>query len=35
MAGGHPGGVIAYPVAIVKIAGKLKETDLVNVTFKK
>lgn len=34
MVGGHPGGVIAYPVALVKLHGKLKEVDPSKVTFK-
>lgn len=32
--GGHPGGVIAYPVALVKLCGKLKEVDPSKITFK-
>jgi len=34
MVGGHPGGVIAYPIALVKLHGKLKEVGLSKVTFK-
>ena len=34
MLGGHPGGVIAYPVALVKIAGKFKETVPSKISFK-
>lgn len=33
MIGGHSGGVIAYPVAIVKLDGKFKEVKLSNVVF--
>lgn len=32
--GGHRGGVIAYPVAIVKYGGKLREVKISKVTFK-
>lgn len=35
MLGGHDGGVIAYPIAIVKISGKLKEVDISELTFKR
>lgn len=35
MIGGHPGGVVAYPLAVVKIDGKLKEVSLSSITFKK
>lgn len=35
MIGGHKGGVIAYPTAIVKINGKLKETEISKITFKR
>lgn len=31
MAGGHPGGVIAYPVAVVKIDSQFKQVDLLDV----
>ncbi|MGY0692965.1 hypothetical protein ACW2QC_09280 [Virgibacillus sp. FSP13] len=34
MVGGHPGGVIAYPLAVVRIGGKFKEVKLANVLFK-
>lgn len=34
MIGGHPGGVIAYPIALVKICGKIKEVLPSKVTFK-
>ncbi|MEK5390192.1 hypothetical protein NSQ59_07380 [Margalitia sp. FSL K6-0131] len=34
MIGGHPGGVIAYPIAVVKFNGKLKEVKLSDITFK-
>ncbi len=34
MIGGHPGGVIAYPVAVVKLNEKLKEVKLSDITFK-
>ncbi|MEK5069795.1 hypothetical protein [Sporosarcina sp. FSL K6-1508] len=33
MIGGHSGGVIAYPVAVVKMDGKIKEVKLSNVVF--
>lgn len=33
MIGGHPGGVIAYPIAIVKLNEKLKEVKLSDITF--
>lgn len=32
--GGHPGGVIAYPVALVKLHGKFKEVNPSKVTMK-
>lgn len=34
MIGGHPGGVIAYPIAVVKLNEKLKEVKLSEITFK-
>lgn len=34
MVGGHPGGVIAYPIALVRLHGKLKEVEPSKVTFK-
>lgn len=34
MVEGHPGGVVAYPIALVRICGKLKEVDPSSVTFK-
>ena len=34
MIGGHPGGVIAYPVVVVKLNEKLKEVKLSDITFK-
>lgn len=34
MRGGHGGGVIAYPVAIVKYDGRLREVKISKVTFK-
>ncbi|MCM3454439.1 hypothetical protein M3685_10830 [Heyndrickxia oleronia] len=34
MIGGHSGGVIAYPIAVVKLNGKLKEAKLSEITFK-
>lgn len=33
MIGGHSGGVIAYPIAVVKLDGKFKEVKPSNVTF--
>nr|WP_259547956.1 hypothetical protein [Heyndrickxia oleronia] len=33
MIGGHPGGIIAYPIAVVKLNGKLKEVKLSDITF--
>lgn len=35
MIGGHPGGVIAYPVALVKLHGKFKEVDPSKITMKR
>lgn len=35
MIGGHSGGVIAYPKAVVKINEKLQEVKLSDITFKK
>lgn len=35
MVGGHGGGVVAYPIALVKISGKLKEVEPSSITFKK
>lgn len=35
MVGGHKGGVVAYPIAVVKLDGKLKEVGLSRITFKK
>lgn len=35
MIGGHPGGVIAYPVAVVKLYDKLVKVDLAKVKFSK
>jgi len=35
MVGGHPGGVIAYPIALVRLCGKLKEVDPSKITFKR
>jgi hypothetical protein len=32
--GGHKGGVVAYPIAVVKMDGKFKEVKLSSVTFK-
>lgn len=34
MVGGHPGGVIAYPIALIKLHGKFKEVDPSKITFK-
>jgi len=31
--GGHKGGVVAYPVAVVKINGEIKEVRASNVKF--
>ena len=33
--GGHSGGVIAYPIAIVELDGKFKEVKLSDVTFRR
>ncbi|MEK3996706.1 hypothetical protein MKY29_18490 [Psychrobacillus sp. FSL K6-2365] len=33
MIGGHRGGVVAYPIAVVKINGMLKEVKLSEITF--
>jgi len=33
--GGHSGGVIAYPIAIVELNGKFKEVKLSDVTFRR
>ncbi|MCM3239075.1 hypothetical protein M3589_15230 [Heyndrickxia oleronia] len=33
MIGGHPGGIIAYPIAVVKLNEKLKEVKLSDITF--
>jgi hypothetical protein len=35
MRGGHNGGVIAYPVAVVKVGTELKEVKLTSVIFKR
>lgn len=35
MIGGHSGGVIAYPVAVVKVNEKLSEVKLSDITFKR
>ncbi|OIJ12688.1 hypothetical protein BKP37_12875 [Anaerobacillus alkalilacustris] len=35
MIGGHSGGVIAYPIAVVKLDEKLKEVKLSDITFKR
>lgn len=34
MIGGHKGGVVAYPIAVVKLGGKFKEVKLSDITFK-
>lgn len=34
MVGGHKAGIVAYPVAVVKLDGKLKEVNVSAVTFK-
>lgn len=34
MVGGHPGGVIAYPIALVKLHGKFKEVHPSKITMK-
>lgn len=31
--GGHPGGIVAYPVAIVKVGNDLKEVPVNKVTY--
>ena len=31
--GGHSGGVVAYPVAVVKMNGKLLKVSISNVVF--
>lgn len=31
--GGHSGGVVAFPVAVVKVGGKLKEVMVSDVEF--
>lgn len=33
MIGGHPGGVVAYPVAVVKVGSELKEVPVKNVSY--
>ncbi|MGK4042224.1 hypothetical protein AB0Y20_07960 [Heyndrickxia oleronia] len=33
MIGGHSGGVIAYPIAVIKLNEKLKEVKLSDITF--
>jgi len=35
MIGGNKGGVIAYPIAVVKLDGKFKEVKLSDVTFRR
>lgn len=35
MIGGHSGGVIAYPIALVRLQGKLKEVEPSKITFKR
>jgi len=35
MIGGHPGGVIAYPVVVVKMDDKLKDFGINKVKFSK
>lgn len=32
--GGHSGGVIAYPIAVVKLDGILFETKISNINFR-
>lgn len=34
MVGGHPGGVIAYPIAVVKIGDGLREIPLSDLVFR-
>ena len=31
MLGGHPGGVVACPVAVIERSGKLEEVDLCDI----
>jgi len=31
--GGHSGGIIAYPIAVVKIDGKIIDVKLSDITF--
>lgn len=33
MIGGHPGGVVAYPVAVVRVGNELKQVKLKDITF--
>ena len=33
MRGGHSGGTVAYPIAVVKINGEFREVKLDEVTF--
>lgn len=33
MIGGHPGGVVAYPIALVKIDGKFKQVRMHEVVM--
>lgn len=33
--GGHPGGVVSGPVAVVKVSGRLEEVELKDVKFSK
>ncbi|MEK4650830.1 hypothetical protein [Niallia sp. FSL W8-0954] len=35
MIGGHPGGVIAHPVVVVKMNNRLKEFSIYSVKFPK
>lgn len=35
MLGGHRGGVISYPIAVVKLEGKLQEIKVSDITFKR
>lgn len=35
MKGGHKGGTIAYPLALVRLNGKIIETKVTNVLFEK
>lgn len=32
--GGHGGGTVAYPIAVVKFEGKFKQVELSLITFK-